>query len=90
MQNEDWEKAIQIASTFSRLGKHKDAIKRAQQALKNPRFAKQIGVDPEKATQEGIEALKERYAKYTDYEEYIEGVIEDKIRRAKKRYSMGK
>jgi hypothetical protein len=83
MKNQEWEKALQLASTFHDLGKHENAIKRAQQAIKNPRFAKQIGVFPEVALQEGIKALKEKYWKYLDYDEYIDKVIKEKQKAAK-------
>jgi hypothetical protein len=82
MKNEEWEKALQIASTFHELGKHENAIKKAQQAVKNPRFAKQIGVDPEAALKEGIKALKEKYGKYIDYDEFIEEVQKEKWEKA--------
>ena len=58
----DWQSALRIASRFSRLGNQHDAIKRAWDALQNPRFYREIGIDPDAAVAAGIDAVKKRYS----------------------------
>ena len=60
--DENWTAALRIASRFNRLGNQRDAIKRAWDALQNPRFYRQIGIDPDAAVAAGIKALRERYS----------------------------
>lgn len=43
--NERWAEAFSMASKFQRLGKHRDAILRAQSARNNPSFYEQMGKD---------------------------------------------
>lgn len=59
-----WHKAISLASKFHELGDHKTEITRAQAAITNPSFYRQLGQDPDAIVSAGIEALKARYAKY--------------------------
>ena len=47
MEKQNYIKAISIASKFYDLGKQKDPIKKAQDALLVPDFYKQIGKDPQ-------------------------------------------
>jgi ADP-dependent phosphofructokinase/glucokinase len=90
----EWEEALRLASTFSELGKQKNLIMKAAQAVKNPRFSKQIGVDVELAIKDGIEALKEKYEKYSDYDEFMESVkkerLEEAIKKEEKRQTENK
>jgi hypothetical protein len=71
MAKEEWEKALKIAGKFYDLGEHKEVIMLAYQAITNERFHKQIGKDPEKSIEAGIQALKERYPDYLDYGDII-------------------
>jgi hypothetical protein len=57
----DWPAALSLASKFPHLGKHKEAITRAYNALTNPGFYRQIGKNPEALVAAGIKALAERY-----------------------------
>lgn len=61
MEAGEWGKALKIAAAFPRLGRDKDAIRKAWAAMSNPDFYKQIGVDVDAAIACGIEALKGRY-----------------------------
>jgi hypothetical protein len=63
MEKENWEIALKIAGTFSRLGEHKEKIKRASESLENPNFYKQLGYNMAQIKEEGIIALKERFSK---------------------------
>lgn len=56
-----WDDALSIAARFPRLGEHAAAIKRAHEAMHSPGFYWQIGRDPDKLIQIGIDALKARY-----------------------------
>lgn len=57
----DWNKAIAIAAKFPRLGSIRGAVLDARMAITNPRFAKQLGKDPEALIQRGIEAIRAEY-----------------------------
>lgn len=59
----DWRGAIRIAARFPRLGEYRGPILDAQMAYTNPRFALQIGKDPEVLISNGIAALISAYAK---------------------------
>ena len=62
----DYLKALSMASKFPRLGKHREQIKLGHEANQNPNFYKQIGKNPDQLVQDGISALKERYAYLTN------------------------
>lgn len=57
----DWTVALRIAARFPQLGDHGPRIKRAHEAITNPRFYRQIGKDPDALINDGILALQERY-----------------------------
>ena len=57
----EWERAMALASTFARLGDQKRRIMGAHEAFKRPDFQRQLGRDPAKLIEDGIEALRERY-----------------------------
>jgi len=57
----DWRKAFSIASKFGNLGKQAERIMRAQSAINNPDFYRQIGRNPEIAIEEGEAAMRERF-----------------------------
>ncbi len=59
--NGEWRKVISMASKFPRLGKDRNVILDAQLAYTNPRFAKQIGKNPEELIAAGIAAIKIKY-----------------------------
>lgn len=61
MANEQWDKAISMAAKFPRLGKERDAILRADMAIKNPNFCIQIKKDPQALRLAGIEEIKKKY-----------------------------
>lgn len=61
MGQEDWRRALSIASRFPRLGAHADAIRRGHEAMQRPSFQRQLGRDPDAQVRAGIEALRTRY-----------------------------
>ena len=60
----DWRKAFSIASHFTRLGSHEDAIRRGHEAMQRPEFYREIKRDPDELITIGIVALKERYSSH--------------------------
>ncbi len=62
MSNNDWAKALSMASKFQQLGKHKNAIRLGHEAIAHPAFYSQLGKNPDELRTLGIEALKQRYA----------------------------
>lgn len=58
----DWRAAISIAAKFPRLGAIRGAVLDAQMAFTNPRFAQQIGKNPEALIDAGRAALVAQYA----------------------------
>jgi hypothetical protein len=62
MSQEDWRKAVSIASKFPRLGSIRGIILDGQMAYTNPRFMKQIRKDPEQAKLAARDALISTYA----------------------------
>ncbi len=58
---EDWRGALALASTFARLGKEREAILAAHEAMQRPDFQRQLKRDPEAQIAAGIEALRARY-----------------------------
>jgi len=59
----DWDTALKVAARFQRLGSQDEAIRRGANAVTNPSFYIQIGRDVDSLKAEGIEALKQRFAK---------------------------
>lgn len=57
----NWQKAISIASKFSRLGKFRNDILDAHIAYTNPRWTIQFGNDLESCKIKGIEAIKSEF-----------------------------
>ena len=57
----DWRLAISIASKFGDLGKQAERITRAQSAINNPDFYRQLGKDPSEILAEGKSAMHERF-----------------------------
>jgi hypothetical protein len=66
MQDGDWSKALRLAARFQRLGKQSEPIRRAANAIANPKFYLQLGYDLSEIQAKGIAALKERYNKSWD------------------------
>jgi len=62
MRSDNWPRALRLASSFPRLGEHKAAIVRAHEALAHPGFYSQLGFDETSLLDEGIAALRARYA----------------------------
>lgn len=62
----DWRAAISLASKFPRLGAHKLAILRAQEAYARPDFQRQIGRDPVALIEAGRMALVDGWARKPD------------------------
>jgi len=62
MRGGDWPRALRLASSFPRLGDEKAAIARAHEVLAHPGFYAQLGHDEDKILQDGIAALRSRYA----------------------------
>jgi len=63
MSHADWPLAIRPAAKFPTLGKHKEAIRRANDALNNPDFYTGLGYDLTAVMQAGIDALKNRFSR---------------------------
>lgn len=63
MEAGDWNKALSMAAKFQQLGKHRDAIKLAHEAITHPSFYSQLGKNPDVLRTQGIEALKSKYTK---------------------------
>lgn len=53
--------ALKLAAGWSRLGEHKKQIQQGWSALQNPKFYKEIGKDPDKLVECGIQSIRERY-----------------------------
>jgi hypothetical protein len=64
MRSGDWPHALRLASSFPRLGEHKAAIVRAHEVLAHPGFYSQLGLDETSILDEGIAALRARYASH--------------------------
>ena len=58
----DWPHALRLAASFPFLGKHKAAIVRAHEILAHPGFYSQLGFDERHILDDGIAALRARYA----------------------------
>lgn len=54
--------ALRIAARFPSLGAEKRAIGQAWAAAQNPAFYRQLGHDPATLIQEGLEAMRDRWA----------------------------
>lgn len=61
MESGDWGKALKLAASWPRLGKHKAAIQRGWAAYSRPAFYSQLNYDADKLVKDGIGALKDRY-----------------------------
>jgi hypothetical protein len=66
MQDGDWNRALRLAARFQRLGEQSQPIRRAADAIANPKFYLQLGYDLSEIRAKGIAALKERYNKSWD------------------------
>lgn len=64
MRAEDWDRALSLAASWSRLGEERDAIVTGHSANTSRDFYRQIGKDPDGLITEGIAALKRRYGKH--------------------------
>jgi len=62
MRSDNWPRALRLASSFPRLGAHKATIVRAHEVLAHPGFYSQLGFDETSLLDEGIAALRARYA----------------------------
>ena len=62
MDEGDNRRALSLASTFPHLGCDAAAIRRAHEAFCWPDFYRQLGQDPEKLIEAGVNALRQRYA----------------------------
>lgn len=62
MQAGQWREAMAMAARFPVLGKERDAIVTAHEATAHPRMYRQLGIDPDKAMETGIDALRRKYA----------------------------
>jgi hypothetical protein len=63
MSRADWPVAIRLAAKFHTLGKHKEAIRRANDALNSPDTYTELGYDLTVVMQAGIDALKDRFSR---------------------------
>ena len=62
MRSGDWPRALRLAASFPRLGEEKAAIVRAHEVLAHPGFYAQLGLDETHILDEGVAALRSRYA----------------------------
>jgi len=62
MRSDNWPCALRLAASFPRLGGHTTAIVRAHEVLAHPGFYAQLGFDETSILDEGIAALRTRYA----------------------------
>ncbi len=62
MRSGDWSQAIRLAAKFPTLGIHKEAIRRANDALNNPEIYTELGYDLNAVMQAGVEALQDRFS----------------------------
>jgi hypothetical protein len=53
--------ALRIAARFPKLGSEKDVISRAWEASQRPSFYRQIGRDPERLVEEGLDAMRTKW-----------------------------
>lgn len=63
MARRDWDRALKLAAQFHELGDEAIYIRRANDAINNPRLYEQIGHDLVRIRREGITALKKRFSK---------------------------
>jgi hypothetical protein len=61
MDTGDWQRAFSIASKFGRLGDQGADIMRAQSAILNPSFYRQMGRDPSAIVEAGKQAMRARF-----------------------------
>ncbi len=61
MADGDSRAALKLAASFSQLGQQKVAITRAWNAITSPAFYREIGRNPDKLIEQGLEAIQERY-----------------------------
>jgi hypothetical protein len=61
MEAGEWRKAIACAARLPVLGKHREAILDAHGAYVRPKWALQIGKDPDALIAAGIIALKDKF-----------------------------
>ena len=59
----DWLTAIKFAAKFPALGKERDDILRAKDAINNPEFYRQIKKDPDSLIEAGKAALVRKYCR---------------------------
>lgn len=59
--NGNWQKAILLAAKFPDLGKQRDAILSAREAINRPAFQIELKRDPQALIAAGVDALKTRY-----------------------------
>ena len=64
MDSGEWSAAIKFAAKFPDLGRERDSILRAKDALHNPDFYRQIKKDPDLLIEEGIAGLRRRYPQF--------------------------
>lgn len=62
LDNNDYKAAILLASKFPRLGKEKEVIMKAREALLRPDFQKQLGRDINLLIEQGKQAIINKYA----------------------------
>lgn len=61
MANGRHREAIRLAASWRRLGDAHEAISRAAAALTSPEIYRQMGYDPVKTVEDGLEAIRRRY-----------------------------
>ena len=59
----DWIAAIKFAAKFPDLGKERDDVLRAKDAINNPEFYRQIKKDPDSLIETGKAALVRKYCR---------------------------
>lgn len=57
----EYRKALKLAASWPKLGKHTDRIIAGWAATGNPDFYRQLGKDPDELYRLGVDAVAERY-----------------------------
>lgn len=57
----DYRKALKLAASWPRLGKHKNAIQQGWAAASNPRIYAEMGKDVDALVAKGLDAIQDRY-----------------------------
>jgi hypothetical protein len=63
MAEADWEEVLRLVAKFPSLGEYEVAIRRAKEAIVNPKLYRELGYDPDQLVRDGIQAIKDKYSR---------------------------